>query len=278
MGNALNNNHFKYNVKSNPDYYKIDISLEQALEEGRIDERSLESVRGLPAFEQFYECKFPSEDEIDSRGYRQLLTLDEVEAAQVNEFELDEETTIKLGEDIGGGGDYNVYAGRQNKFAWIEGKNRSNNTMTNVTETMNLHRKYALDMPDGKKRWLLPYSEVYIDDIGIGRGCSDRLLEKEKMINAVNVGMPATDKDTFSNIKAENYWAVRHWIKHGGKLLRSKEWVQLTWIKYKINSDKVVQIEPKADLKKRTGKSPDFAEALMLTFTTKKPEGNVRWL
>ena len=40
-----------------------------------------------------YRKEFPSEDEIDSRGYRQLLTLDEVEAAQVNEFELDEETT-----------------------------------------------------------------------------------------------------------------------------------------------------------------------------------------
>jgi hypothetical protein len=27
-----------------------------------------------------------------------------------------------------------------------------------------------------------------------------------------------------------------------------------------------VKIEPKEDLKKRSGKSPDFAEALMLTF------------
>lgn len=43
-------------------------------------------------------------------------------------------------------------------------------------------------------------------------------------------------------------------------------WYQLTWIKYKVSSDKVLQIEPKEDLKKREGKSPDFAEAIMLTF------------
>jgi phage I-like protein len=37
------------------------------------------------------------------------------------------------------------------------------------------------------------------------------------------------------------------------------------WIKYKVSSDKVIQIEPKQQLKARTGKSPDVAEALMLT-------------
>jgi hypothetical protein len=38
----------------------------------------------------------------------------------------------------------------------------------------------------------------------------------------------------------------------------------------------VLQIEPKQDLKKRTGKSPDFAEAFMLTFTPRAPEPNIR--
>jgi hypothetical protein len=40
----------------------------------------------------------------------------------------------------------------------------------------------------------------------------------------------------------------------------------------------VLQIEPKQDLKKRTGKSPDYAEAFMLTFTPQPPQANVRLL
>ncbi len=36
-----------------------------------------------------------------------------------------------------------------------------------------------------------------------------------------------------------------------------------------MTTDKVIQIEPKDELKQRTGKSPDFAEAFMLTFVQK---------
>lgn len=40
----------------------------------------------------------------------------------------------------------------------------------------------------------------------------------------------------------------------------------------------MLQIEAKEDLKKRTGKSPDYAEAFMLTFVAQPPEPNVRFL
>ena len=53
--------------------------------------------------------------------------------------------------------------------------------------------------------------------------------------------------------------------KAGGKL-----------VKYKVSTDKVLQIEPKEVLEKRTGKSPDYAEAFILTFTPRAPEPNIR--
>ena len=40
----------------------------------------------------------------------------------------------------------------------------------------------------------------------------------------------------------------------------------------------VMQIEPKEDLKRRSGKSPDFAEAFVLTFTPQPPEKAMRLL
>jgi hypothetical protein len=44
--------------------------------------------------------------------------------------------------------------------------------------------------------------------------------------------------------------------------------MQLPWIRYKVSSDKVIQTETEQQLKARTGKSPDVAEALMLTHCT----------
>lgn len=55
-------------------------------------------------------------------------------------------------------------------------------------------------------------------------------------------------------------------------------WYQLTWIKYKVSTDKVLQIEPKQELKKREGKSPDHAEALMLSFADPVGQPSIRFL
>ena len=63
-----------------------------------------------------------------------------------------------------------------------------------------------------------------------------------------------------------------------GKLVRDNRFFELTWIKYKVSTDTVLQIEPKEDLKKRTGKSPDFAEAFMLTFVQVPPEPEIQFI
>lgn len=276
LGNALNRNHFMNNVLFKDDYLKINIGLDQAIAEGRLDQKSIDEKRGMPFFEQFYECKFPDEDAIDEKGYRQLLTTGELETALAESVSRNNEP-MKLGVDIGAGGDFNVYVIRQGQNAWIEASNRSNDTMTNVNEIERIIEKYTVIESNEKKRLLKPES-VFIDDIGIGRGVTDRCKEKGLNVNGVSVGEVPVDKTKYKNIKAENYWALGQWIKTGGKLLKRSEWQQLTWIKYKVSTDKVLQIEPKEDLKQRTGKSPDFAESLMLTFSTPAPEPNIRFL
>ena len=39
------------------------------------------------------------------------------------------------------------------------------------------------------------------------------------------------------NIKAENYLNLANWIENGGLMQAHDDWQQLTWIKYKVNSD-----------------------------------------
>jgi len=252
-------------------YHKIFIDYHIAIEEGRIRAEDIEEARDKPFFGILYECEFPPEDEISKDGYRQLvyskylrygITEEAFRIVIKKARDRGEKTSgkLKLGCDIGGGGDYNVYVLRYGPFAIVAGKNQSNNTMTNVSEIDRL-----------KELWGIEYEDISIDDIGIGRGVADRFREKGCNVNSVNVGSSAIHKDTFSNLKAELYWDLGEWIRREDvRLDKNDNWIQVLWIRYSTTSEKLLKIEPKADLVARTSKSPDYAEALMLTFY-KKP-------
>ena len=258
IGNPFYNNHFKRS-SFNPNYNRIHLTYRDSLRDREagfhgFDPQFIEEMRDEAFFDVFYECQFPPEDQIDADGFRQLLTSDEIAQGGVDRSQVG--PGAKLGCDIGGGGDLNVYTIRTPQIAFIAGHNRSGDTMTNVTEIERLVSEYGLN-----------WTDVNIDDIGIGRGVTDRLKEKGYEVNGVSVGTPATNPARFSNLKAELCWEMRMKVKSPGFTLEEhKGWEQLTWIKYKVNSDKQIKIEDKQALKKRTGKSPDFAESLMLTF------------
>lgn len=130
--------------------------------------------------------------------------------------------------------------------------------MTQTAELQRINDKYGG----------LHYSRMYIDDTGIGRGVSDRMEELMLSVNPVAFGESAEDKSRYTNKKMELFWAFKTWLARGGKILYSDAWNELLEMKYKITSDKLLQMEPKEDLKKRLGKSPDFADAGALTFAT----------
>jgi len=264
--------HFKESW-NNPNYFKIFIDYQRGLQEGRYTESFIEEARNKPMFDILYACEFPNEDIIDERGYRSLIystaikygiTKDRLKEIIRKDKEQGKLKTLKLGCDIGGGGDYNVYVLRYKNFAIICGYNRSNDTMTNVAEIERIMKEF----PD------LDEENIAIDDIGIGRGIVDRLKEKDIDVNGVSVGSKSSKPDLFMNLKAELYWKTKKWLeKDESRLEESDKWTQLLWIKYKTNSERQIKIEPKEELKKRTGKSPDFAEALMLTFYNNSSPG-----
>jgi len=105
-------------------------------------------------------------------------------------------------------------------------------------------------------------------------GGSRQIKRKGIDVNGVSVGGKSNKPDLFMNLKAELYWKTKKWLeKDESRLEESDKWEQLLWIKYKTNSERQIKIESKDDLKKRTGKSPDFAEALMLTFYNNSSPG-----
>lgn len=138
----------------------------------------------------------------------------------------------------------------------------------------------------------LPTEHVGVDVIGLGAGVVDRLWELQKEQNAlnnqqwskivgVNVALPATampkalGQMEFANRRAELYWELRERFERGDIYLMPDEdgnppedlMDQLSSLQYKYVGNKIY-IEEKAEFKKRFNgnKSPDQADALMLTF------------
>jgi hypothetical protein len=263
------NSHFLKSWLQVNKYHRIFIDYEQALREGRIQQEFIDEAKSKPNFDILFECLFPDLSVMDKDGYRLLVLPEQIKfgvtpeiilaAMEKEKAQNDGKLLVrpKLGCDIGGGGDKNVRVLRWRKMAAVTGTNRSNNTMDNVAEIIDDMEKYDILAED-----------VNIDDIGIGRGVSDRMKELGHEVNDVSVGEPARfNPDDFANLKAELCWEARKWVMdEDSRLDKRDEWVQLTWLKYKTMSDKKVQMEPKEKLKGRTGASPDFAEAFYLTF------------
>ena len=263
------NSHFLRTWLQPDKYHRIFIDYHQAIKEMRYQEEFISEARNKPLFDILYECHFPDLSVMDKDGYRLLVLPDQIkfgmtpqllkEIMQKHKAENGGVFKIrpKLGGDIGGGGDKNVFVVRFGKFACVVEENRSNDTMTNVTLVQELMAE-----------WEILAEDVNLDDIGIGRGVSDRLKELGIAINPVNVGEPAVfAPESFANLKAELCWEARKWVmQEDSRLDKRDEWVQLTWLKYKTLSDRKVQMEQKKDLKERTGASPDFAESFYLTF------------
>lgn len=247
-----------YKSTFDPRYLQIFIDYKQALKEGRYTQDFIDDARDKPMFDVLYECRFPEPNEIDEKGYRRLLTLPQIRAAMVQEIPEFIEGRFRLGADIGRGGNFNAYVGRDDKFMWIHGKNKSNDTMTNVTELRNAEA----DMN-------------FIDDTGVGGGVTDRCVEESIPVIAVGLGASASDKTRWANLRSELYFKWRQWIlEQGGKMEESEHWLALYEIKWKVDSSRKFKLEPKDEMMKRARQqlirlgstSPDVIDAGSLTF------------
>lgn len=111
-------------------------------------------------------------------------------------------------------------------------------------------------------------SEICVDAIGLGAGVCDRLRELGLPARSVNVSESPAMGDRFVNLRAELYWQARDWLAARDSNLAGDDQLgsELVMLKYRFSSNGKIQIESKADLKKRGHRSPDVADAFVLTF------------
>lgn len=209
-----------------------------------------------PYVQSRVDAEFPSDDE------SVLIALSQIDAADAEPQEPNPESQIYAGIDVALTGDETTICIKQGDVVLHEGAWRLPDLMESVGKAQNI-----LDQFGGKS------IQVRVDVIGMGQGFADRLRELGYKVTGVNVGSASSDKEQWANLRHELWWQLRERFREEriapapGVSFTDVTKAQLSDIQYKFQSNYTKPvIEPKAETKKRTGMSPDRAEAMMLAF------------
>lgn len=176
--------------------------------------------------------------------------------------ESEKDKPLVVGSDVArGGDDKTVNAPRRG--AWFD----------------NLHKHPGRTTPDGKtvagllQVLLANGGSANIDVIGVGASAYDTALDRGLTIVPINFaeGSSATDKSgtlTFINLRAELYWSFREALdpETGENLMLPPDpelEADLCAPRWSMQTNGI-KIESKEDIKKRLGRSPDCADAVVL--------------
>lgn len=199
-------------------------------------------------------------------GSMQFIPGDLVEAATKREPVATLYDPIVLGVDVARfGDDSTVLVPRRGRDAasedWV--KLRGADTMKTAGKIAEMHQKFRFDA-------------IFVDGGGVGGGVVDRLRMLKLPVIEVQFGGEADrTSDTnegavaYLNKRAEMWGVMRDWLR-GGAIPDDPEIVaDLTGVEYgyaMLKGRDAIQLEKKADMKKRGLGSPDTADALALTF------------
>jgi phage terminase large subunit len=112
-----------------------------------------------------------------------------------------------------------------------------------------------------------PYA-ILIDVVGLGAGVYDRCKELGLPVKAVNVGAAAARRDNSMRLRDELWLEGREWFQERACSMPQDDALiaELTAPTYTFSSTGKMVVESKADMKKRGMRSPDLADAFLLTF------------
>ena len=122
----------------------------------------------------------------------------------------------------------------------------------------------------------LKIDQCFIDTTGgTGSGAYDRVcqLGYGSKITEVNFASKATtNRKLYANKRAEMYGLARDWMKDGGSLYSTDENLnaqvryELSSVNYSYDKQNRMVLENKEEVKKKIGKSPDYADGFVLSF------------
>ena len=113
-------------------------------------------------------------------------------------------------------------------------------------------------------------AEILVDSIGLGAGVVDRLIELKLPARGINVSESPAMGGTYLNLRAELWHKAKAWLeKRDCKIPNNEDLIgELATVRYTFTSNGKIKIESKDDIRKRGLKSPDMADAFVLTFAS----------
>jgi hypothetical protein len=175
---------------------------------------------------------------------------------------------VELGVDVGAGGDWTVVRERRGVKAG----------RTWRAQTPESYQAVALIMEAIRETGA---TSVKVDAIGVGWGICGALEEKRELgehsaeIVAVNVAIAALTPERYYRLRDQMWWELGRELSETGGWdlaeLDDQTLAQLIAPTYKDFSG-VVKVEKKEDTKKRLGRSPDDADALLNAYYVPPPE------
>jgi len=111
-------------------------------------------------------------------------------------------------------------------------------------------------------------AEIVVDVIGIGAGVASNLEKEGLPVRRCNVAESPAAGDRFSRLRDELWWKGRTWFEaRDCRIMRDDALIgELSLPKYEILPNGKTKIESKDDLAKRGVRSPDLADAFIMTF------------
>ena len=176
--------------------------------------------------------------------------------------------TKRFALDVGEGTNFNASVLRTDNIAKVYSKTLEKDLMTTADT-------FAKTLTEER----ITGGNSFIDAVGIGSGVYARVKQMGIDVNAFKGGESPTEKSTtekaldpieFYNLRAECFWKMRTWIIEGGALEPHVDWKQLGTLRYRVTSDRKVQIMGKEEMRVRSllqlSESTDIPDALSMTF------------
>lgn len=107
---------------------------------------------------------------------------------------------------------------------------------------------------------------VVVDDAGLGGGVTDRLRELGVRVEAFNGAQSANDPDLYPNRRSEAWFAFAEHLPTVDLDTDEQLAADLVAPRYSLDSNGRRAVEPKDTTKRRLGRSPDRADAVLMAY------------
>lgn len=172
---------------------------------------------------------------------------------------------VELGVDVGGGGDETIIRERRGMRAGREWREHSDKPETIARLVLHAIKTSGA-------------TSVKVDSIGVGAGLVGELRNLKELghhnarVHGVNVSEKATRPDLYYNLRSQLWWECGRLAAESRAFDLSEmenadaTVAQLLEPRYEHDLRGRVRVEPKDDIRKRLGRSPDNADALLLAY------------